>query len=539
MRHNSNRWSWPRFLSTAATSLVFIVSGIVQAEAQTSLSSYLRDVVSYHAPIIIAETANSEQNPEVQDHLLPVDLDGDNSAANNAQSVRDGVVTSGLPTAYFSIVETGTSANKGYFFINYYFYHAQDGGVHFKYGLLTISAHGHDNDMEGVALIVKKSFYAPYGTVVAAYSEAHGALIPWINPNATSPGAPAGGGISGYIRFWHDGTFDVFRPVVAIRSAKHGTFMAQDCSGQTEYFDLPWPGAHYGMWLNSPQLFGTYRSCIHDDSQAITYVPVPLSVPPSSGIGATRLGPTVRTGTRWYQLQELATTSLWHYRSQYGTFLSGNVINMSGGNTGLDAFSADPANDDRANPPWQWRGGPGKCFSLVVFDACWYSFGRENTSKYADPANWPTAPNNGWVVTSPAAEAALRFPSLPEISEPVRYNPYLASPPACCSSYPFEGVIAGPTAVTFQTTAGWTAEIGGGTPPYTYQWSGLASGSTQSIHAFVDSPGTLFLDVYDAAQRHLALSVYVDLVCPPAATFADSAVVTASFTLSPGPGCPS
>jgi hypothetical protein len=513
------------------------------ALGQSTLSGYLRDVVSYHAPIIIAETADAEPNPEVQDHILPVDFDDNDVASDNAQHAIDGLVTNGAATAYFSIVETGSTFDRGYFFINYYFYHAQDGGAHFHSIYGTIDRHGHDNDMEGVALIVKKSFFAPYGTVIAAYSEAHGALIPWINPSSGySAGQPAGGRLQGYIRFWHDETFDVYRPVVAIRSGKHGTFMAQDCSGQTQYLDLPMPGPapHYGMWMGSPESNGTYTSCIHSDSHAITYVPVPLNVSPTSGIGATRLGPSVRTGTRWYQLKELAASPLWQYRASNGSLFTGNLVVMTGGNSGLDRFSATSTNTNFANPPWQWRGGPGECFNLYILGyGCWYSFGAENTDSYYSPADWPTAPNLGWVVTSPQAEAVLRFPYMAQATEPVRYNPYLASPPLCCGNYPLTGTIAGPTVVNYLSTAGWAAGVGGGTPPYTYHWSGIATGGGESTNAFIDTPGTLYLDVYDAAQHHLALSIYVQIICPPGAQFEPSLADGAeSSSMQLPPICP-
>jgi hypothetical protein len=196
----------------------------VSAIAQSPISTYLKAVVSHHAPILIAETDSYSPNPEAVDHILKVDFDGNNLGFDNAVHADSGFVVDGKSTAYYSIVETGTTSDRGYFYINYYFYHARDAGAHFSSPVGTKTGGEHEHDLEGVMLIVRKSFTAPYGILVGAYTEAHGALIPYSNPSS-SPKLinPAGAGLGGSIRFWNEAVFNVDRPVVAIRSRKHGT----------------------------------------------------------------------------------------------------------------------------------------------------------------------------------------------------------------------------------------------------------------------------------------------------------------------------
>ena len=238
-------------IGVAALTLVGATSS--PARAQSSITPYLRSIVSHYAPILIAETDSFSSNPEAVDHILPVDFDNDPYGYNNADHANSGLVINGKSTAYYSIVETGTTTEKGYFFVNFYFYHARDAGVHFSSPFGEKTGGSHDHDLEGVMLIVRKAFGAPYGVLIGAYSEAHGALIPYANPAASIqiPNA-AGGNFRGMIQFWNEVVFNVDRPVVAIRSRKHGTYMAQDCSGQSPVYDLA-GGRLFGMWKGSPQ----------------------------------------------------------------------------------------------------------------------------------------------------------------------------------------------------------------------------------------------------------------------------------------------
>ena len=54
-----------------------------------------------------------------------------------------------------------------------------------------------------------------------------------------------------------------------------------------------------------------------------------------------------------------------------------------------------------------------------------------------------------------------------------------------------------------------------GTAPFSYQWSGIFTGTGESITGTVYQSGDLFLDIYDAAGQHVSASIYVtDTGCP-------------------------
>lgn len=63
--------------------------------------------------------------------------------------------------------------------------------------------------------------------------------------------------------------------------------------------------------------------------------------------------------------------------------------------------------------------------------------------------------------------------------------------------------ISGPDAVNTDWYSTWSAQVSGGTPPYTYSWSGLFYGNGSSVSGSTSSTGDLILDVYDAASSHV------------------------------------
>lgn len=71
--------------------------------------------------------------------------------------------------------------------------------------------------------------------------------------------------------------------------------------------------------------------------------------------------------------------------------------------------------------------------------------------------------------------------------------------------------ISGPNVVNENEFCYWFAEVSGGTEPYQYTWSGLASGQNESVAAGVSSPGTLYLQVQDAANTQREASLFVDV----------------------------
>ena len=78
--------------------------------------------------------------------------------------------------------------------------------------------------------------------------------------------------------------------------------------------------------------------------------------------------------------------------------------------------------------------------------------------------------------------------------------------------------ISGPSSVAYQTSGTWDAVIAAppheGTPPYTYYWSGILTGSGSEITGVPSGSGTLYLEVLDSAGGRYDTSVYVT-VCDP------------------------
>jgi hypothetical protein len=78
------------------------------------------------------------------------------------------------------------------------------------------------------------------------------------------------------------------------------------------------------------------------------------------------------------------------------------------------------------------------------------------------------------------------------------------------TSPPVSVSISGPSLVRPNATCTWNAMVSNGTPPYTYSWSGLGSGTGDAITLAVPSGGgTLTVDVWDAVSAHATSSLTV------------------------------
>jgi hypothetical protein len=64
---------------------------------------------------------------------------------------------------------------------------------------------------------------------------------------------------------------------------------------------------------------------------------------------------------------------------------------------------------------------------------------------------------------------------------------------------------AGSTYTTYMSNA----SASGGTAPYTFSRSGVLNSNGDSVTGSPASSGSLYLDVWDAAGRHVAVSTYV------------------------------
>ncbi len=75
--------------------------------------------------------------------------------------------------------------------------------------------------------------------------------------------------------------------------------------------------------------------------------------------------------------------------------------------------------------------------------------------------------------------------------------------------------INGPTGVPLASSGTWTPNVGlVGSPPYTYQWTGILFGTAASISGVPSSSGMLTLQIWDTAGHSASSSLYVT-VCAP------------------------
>ena len=211
-----------------------------------------------------------------------------------------------------------------------------------------------------------------------------------------------------------------------------------------------------------------------------------------------------------YDLQELISSPLWTYRRTSGLLLGGAVIDLTyGAGTALASFHGDDG-DNQANMMWNWKGGAGGC----KFGMAWYSFGYDATGQTHSCANWWFENNPGEKISAPQGAFHDRFPSMPQATTVLRYNPYTATPPDYFTQS-FAAGIGGPSVVTAGSTNTWSANASGGTPGYTYQWSGALTGTGASVSGALYSNDVLYLDVWDAMGRHIAVSYAVTVnSCP-------------------------
>lgn len=71
--------------------------------------------------------------------------------------------------------------------------------------------------------------------------------------------------------------------------------------------------------------------------------------------------------------------------------------------------------------------------------------------------------------------------------------------------------ISGPNEVKPESLCQWDGSASGGTPPYSYSWSGILSGSGSSILGSPSSSGVLKLKVTDAASQQDTHNRYVEV----------------------------
>jgi hypothetical protein len=405
-----------RFIVPAATFTVAIIAvlGTARLSAQQAMTEELRYVVLNNAPYIIAETSqNFDRPPSSVDHLLAVDFDNDFYGSNNSANARNGYIPQRIPTVYYSIEETTAPDGTGYYYIGYYFYHPNDDG--FSVG--PASSSGHEHDMEGIFLIVRKTSWTLYGTPVLAWSQAHGALIPYFNEGFVNPNTALAQGDElswgGKINFRVDPDFNIGRPVAVIAQSTHGTYMAQACGPYASglYVD----GFGYNTSTSGTNNFG---SCVHVNRWAIIYQPAIDSYP------FVGLADWENANIYNYRLVELATSPIWQHRGP-GVLLYGSGLWLGHSQYGAEFFVPSSGSGE-AKPPWAWLGGPGSHFSFAGHGGYWYTFREDGTQNaHGTPMPWPSF-LAGELLIAPQDAAYRFFPNYGNsgFSEPVVFSAF-------------------------------------------------------------------------------------------------------------------
>jgi hypothetical protein len=254
---------------------------------------------------------------------------------------------------------------------------------------------------------------------------------------------------------------------------------------------------------------------VHPNSDAMLYMPFEsLCSDTYYGCGSPPVPFNVGSGIHYYDLISMTEVPFWDHRTDPAMF-SGSPGALGLGVYGSPYFAPPPGFPDEANPPWWWPGGAGVC--SFGNRHCWYNFAVDGSTASFSPIHWPTLPM-GMFITDPSRAAQNYFPFVPWSHTPV-YNPYAPAPPP--PPAPPTIWIDGPTGVTKNVDATWSAHIGSGTPPYTIQWTGALSGWGESITGSLPFGQVLYMDVWDATGEEIAamsiwINAYDPQVCDPA-----------------------
>jgi pimeloyl-ACP methyl ester carboxylesterase len=68
--------------------------------------------------------------------------------------------------------------------------------------------------------------------------------------------------------------------------------------------------------------------------------------------------------------------------------------------------------------------------------------------------------------------------------------------------------ISGPSTLPEFHSSTWSIAVYGATPPYTYQWSGVLTGTGATVSGAPEQSGNLIVDVWDQSGQHLRNSLY-------------------------------
>jgi len=251
-----------------------------------------QELAVHYSPVWYQDVANLEE-----DAICRFDYDGDWIGNNNWENL-DACWSRGevRGNVYTSVIETST-----HYFITYTDYHPRD------WWNLNSDLWSHENDMEGVQVVVKKDG-SYYGKFLLMETEAHNQLYQYTNdPTVTNGHENIDGGVLLY---------DESHPEVYVESKGHGVF---------RYDGSDFPGGdgiiyHYG----TPE----QPSDPYDTNVGYGLVLIQDCLWPLRFV----VGDGLTYGT-WYE-------GFWNGSSRSDKY-------------GVD-FDGDTYGDDQANPPWGW-----------------------------------------------------------------------------------------------------------------------------------------------------------------------------------------
>ncbi len=256
------------------------------------------DIVARFSPVWYHDTDDSDYSAE---HLINFDFDGDWNGLNNWENEPN---YPHYATIYYSVVETAT-----HYFIIYVDFHPRDWANTCTFGDC------HENDLEGVQVVVRKNDGPYLGAIEYISTQSHGDLL-FYSTNS-------------FPREINDQSFTM-RPKIYVEAKGHGVRVDESKTGHSMPYEYQgnFPGGdgmvyrYKGSSDFIPQNEGNDRD--------VSYALLPIEDAfwsRRSGVNDTFTSHFAYNGARGYSFEQP----------------------ISG------AFKGDTYGNDKANPPWAWN----------------------------------------------------------------------------------------------------------------------------------------------------------------------------------------
>lgn len=155
-----------RLIWSAILLMVFLTAGCtartaVQDVVDQALIERRDRIAAHFAPVIFQET---DPQCYLCDYMTKFNFDGNYQAKDNWNNL--GNLDTVPAYVYYSLSET-----ESHYFIGYYFFHPRDWGI--EQGPIDVPLSHHENDLEGVLVVVEKNPLVGYGLVIGMEAQAH------------------------------------------------------------------------------------------------------------------------------------------------------------------------------------------------------------------------------------------------------------------------------------------------------------------------------------------------------------------------------